>query len=96
MQRGTNENTNSLLRQYMPKGTELSGYTQRELNAIAHQLNTRHASALTLPPRWNSMRSCAIIHPLHLELETADLLWTQAHHIDYFDIGSRGTITEEE
>ena len=45
-QRGTNENTNGWLRPYRPKGTDLSGYTQREMNALAHRLNTRPRKCL--------------------------------------------------
>lgn len=40
-QRGTNENTNGLLRQYFPKGTDLSRWSAEEIEAVAHTLNSR-------------------------------------------------------
>jgi IS30 family transposase len=49
-QRGSNENTNRLLRQYFPHGTDLTSYSQAHLNSVARELNERPRKTLDFQP----------------------------------------------
>jgi IS30 family transposase len=59
-QRGSNENTNGLLRQYFPRGTDLSRYSQAHLNRIALRLNQRPRKTLAFETPADRLR--AVLH----------------------------------
>lgn len=58
-ERGTNENTNGLIRQYLPKGTSMKGLTQEMCNIIAYRINTRPRKTLKFKTPLKAMEEAA-------------------------------------
>ena len=55
-QRGSNENTNRLLRQYFPEGLDISGFNQAKLSAVARQLNERPERPCITKPQQRNLK----------------------------------------
>lgn len=75
-QRGSNENTNGLVRQYLPKGTDLSGYSQEQLDVIAQP--TQERSGRTIPAGGLSRTTAqqpATFHPRSLNSGSCTSDW---------------------
>lgn len=60
-QRGSNENTNRLLRQYFPKSTDISLHSQAKLNAVARQLNERPRKTLAYETPAEIFKACVAL-----------------------------------
>jgi IS30 family transposase len=67
-QRGSNENRNGLVRQYLPKGTDLSLYSQEQLDAIADEINDRPRKGLGVRSPLAVYRELLINSPQHSTL----------------------------
>jgi len=67
-QRGSNENMNGLVRQYLPKGTDLSVYSQEELDAIADEINNRPRKGLGVRSPLSVYRELLLNSPQHSTL----------------------------
>jgi IS30 family transposase len=60
-QRGNNENTNRLLRQYFPKGIDLSSFSQDDLDQVAMKLNTRPRKTLGYATRSDRLDAALVL-----------------------------------
>jgi IS30 family transposase len=60
-QQGSNENTNGLFRQYFPKSTDLSVYSQAHLDKVARQLNERRRQTLAFDTAVEKFNACVAL-----------------------------------
>jgi IS30 family transposase len=67
-QRGSNENMNGLVRPYLPKGTDLAGYSQEQLDAIADEINNRPRKGLVVRPPLAVYTELLLNSPQHSTL----------------------------